>query len=341
MSEETTTSTPVESGDNPITMSEAASAFEGMLSTPEDSNEQPTEKEEDTQEEAEIEETEEEDVEFEAEEADDDTEESEDDSEIEDEEVVEEEQTFTIKAAGEEKEVTLDELKKSYQLGSDYTKKTQEVAEQRKVIEQEAKAIIEARKVRDDYAQKLQAVEQFLTGTNDSPEDLAAMKENDPIGYAVKVAEMTEKKEQLQQVQSERERLAQEQNAVRSDEMQKFVAQEAQKLTQSLPEFSDKAKGEQIRNEIRNYGKKVGFTDDELSQVYDSRHVLVLHKAAQWDKLQSSKSGVKKKVANAPKTMKGGAKVKQTVTDRTKKQHKRLLQTGDARDAAALFENFI
>jgi RNA polymerase-interacting CarD/CdnL/TRCF family regulator len=67
----------------------------------------------------------------------------------------------------------------------------------------------------------------------------------------------------------------------------------------------------------------------------------VLHKAAQWDKLQSSKSGVKKKVANAPKTMKGGAKVKQTVTDRTKKQHKRLLQTGDARDAAALFENFI
>ena len=203
------------------------------------------------------------------------------------------------------------------------------------------KAIIEARQVRDDYAQKLQAVEQFLTGTNDSPEDLAAMKENDPIGYAVKVAEMTEKKEQLQQVQSERERLAQEQNAVRADEMQKFVANEAQKLAVSLPEFSDKVKGEQIRNEIRNYGKKVGFTDAELSQVYDSRHVLVLHKAAQWDKLQSSKSGVKKKVAKAPKTLKGGAKVKQTVTDKQKKQQRRLLQTGDARDAAALFENFI
>ena len=58
-----------------------------------------------------------------------------------------------LKLAGEEKEVTLDELKKSYQLGTDYTKKTQEVAEQRKVIEQEAKAIIEARQVRDDYSQ--------------------------------------------------------------------------------------------------------------------------------------------------------------------------------------------
>ena len=330
------TSDNTESGN--LTVTDAASAIEGMLSAPEDSTEQPEVVEEQTEEVEEVEETE---TEPEVEEEVEAEEEVEEESEVEEEEVVEEEQTFTIKAAGEEKEVTLDELKKSYQLGSDYTKKTQEVAEQRKVIEQEAKAIIEARKVKDDYAQRLQAVEQFLTGTNDSPEDLAAMKENDPIGYAVKVAEMTEKKEQLQQVQSERERLAQEQNAVRADEMQKFVAQEAQKLTQSLPEFSDKAKGEQIRNEIRNYGKKVGFTDDELSQVYDSRHVLVLHKAAQWDKLQASKSGVKKKVAKAPKTMKGGAKVKQTVTDRTKKQHKRLLQTGDARDAAALFENFI
>jgi len=38
---------------------------------------------------------------------------------------------------------------------------------------------------------------------------------------------------------------------------------------------------------------------------------------------------------------KGGAKVNQTVTDRTKKQQQRLLRTGDARDAAALFEKFI
>ena len=335
MSEETTTPEVGSGNDSPITIDDATTAFEGMLSAPEDSSEQPTEQEEDTQE-AEVEETE---VEFEAEEAE---EETEDDSEIEeDEEEVEEEQTFTVKAAGEEKEVTLDELKKSYQLGSDYTKKTQEVAEQRKVIEQEAKAIIEARQVRDEYAQRLKSVEEFLVGSNDSKEDLAELKENDPIGYAVKVAEMTEKKEQLQLLQAEQQRIAQQQNSDRSANMQKYVEGEAQKLTQSLPEFSDKAKGEQIRNDIRSYGKKVGFTDEELSSVYDSRHVLVLHKAAQYDKLMAGKAGVKKKVANAPKTMKGGAKVKQTVTDRTKKQQKRLLQTGDARDAAALFENFI
>ena len=55
----------------------------------------------------------------------------------------------------------------------------------------------------------------------------------------------------------------------------------------------------------------------------------------------AGKSGAKKKVAKAPKTMKSGARVKATVTDLQKKQMKRLQQTGSARDAAAIFENFI
>lgn len=330
------TSDTTESGN--LTVTDAASAIEGMLSAPEDSTEKPEVVEEQTEEVEEVEETE---TEPEVEEEVEAEEEVEEESEIEEPEEVEEEPTFTIKAAGEEKEVTLDELKKSYQLGSDYTKKTQEVAEQRKVIEQEAKAIIEARQVRDNYSQKLQAVEQLLLSSNDTPEDLSAMKENDPIGYSVKVAEMTEKKEQLQAVHAEQQRLAQQQQSDRAAQLEQFVQEEAQKLTVSLPEFSDKAKGEQVRNDIRSYGKKVGFTDEELSQVYDSRHVLVLHKAAQYDKLMAGKAGVKKKVAKAPKTVKSGAKVKQNVTDIQKKQLKKLQQTGSARDAAAIFENFI
>ena len=58
----------------------------------------------------------------------------------------------------------------------------------------------------------------------------------------------------------------------------------------------------------------MGFTDQELSQVYDSRHVLVLHKAAMYDKLQKSKPGVQKKVANAPKMIKSGTKQTKATT---------------------------
>jgi len=338
MEEQTTTP---EQGSETLTVNEAANAFEGFLTAAEDSPEQPEadaiEAVEQDSEEAEDKADYEEAVEATEDEVEEYADSEDDDNEVEEEE---QPQTFRVKAAGEEKEVTLEELMQGYQLGADYTKKTQEVAELRKANEAERQAIEESKRVRDTYAQRLQAIEQFLT-QGDSQEDLAVMKENDPIGYAVKVAEMTEKKEQLNAVRAEQQRLAQQQQAEQSQAMQNFVAQEAQKLAQVLPEFSDKTKGEQVRNEIRNYGKSVGYTDNELAQVYDSRHVITLHKAMLYDKLQKSKPSVKKKVAEAPKMVKSGTKVKQSVSDAQKKQMARLRQTGKKEDAAALFENFI
>ena len=327
-----------EQGSGNLTVSESVSGFESFL----DSQENPVKDNSESVSEEVVEETleaSEEEVESE-EQSEEETYEAEDSDEVEEETEEEAPQKFTVKASGEEKEVTFDELVSGYQLGADYTKKTQELAENRKAVEAEAKAIIEAQQVRDTYAQRLQAVEQLLT-MNDSPEDIASMKENDPIGYAVKVAEMTEKKEQLQAVRAEQQRIAQQQQADRAQAMQRQIAQESAKLAEVLPEFSDKAKGEQLRSEIRNYGKTVGFTDQELSQVYDSRHVLVLHKAAMYDKLQKSKPGVQKKVANAPKMIKSGTKVKQGNNDVQKRQKAQLKGSGKVRDAAKLFENFI
>ena len=334
MSEETMTP---EQGSGELTVRDAATAFEGILSAGEDSNEQPETVDQ------EVEETVEEEVsEGEDEVVTEDTElQDEDDEDVEEEELEEETQRFTVKAAGEEKEVTLDELMQGYQLGADYTKKTQEVAEQRKAVEAERNAILEAKQVRDTYAQRLNAMEQFLIQTQDKPENLAAMKENDPIGYAVKVAELTEKKEQLDKVRVEQQRIAQQQQSEYQQQLQQRAHEEAQKLSQVLPEFSDPTKGEQLRSEIRNYGKSVGFNDQELSQVYDSRHVLMLHKAMMYDKLQKSKPAVNKKVSQAPKMIKSGTKVKEGGRDIRKQQLNKLKQTGKVRDAAALFENFI
>ena len=331
MEEQTTTP---EQGSETLTVNEAANAFEGFLTAAEDSQEQPeadeTEAEDSSDYEEAVEATEDDVVD--AEDVD-----TDDDNEVEEEE---QPQTFRVKAAGEEKEVTLEELMQGYQLGADYTKKTQEVAELRKANEAEYKAIQESKQVRDTYAQRLRAIEEFLTsGTSEA--DLAQLKENDPIGYAVKIAEQTERKEQLNAVKAEQDRIAKEQQADYAQAMQRYVADEAQKLNRVLPEFSDKVKGEQLRNEIRNYGKSVGFSDQELANVYDSRHVEILNKARLYDLLQKSKPAVTKKVSKAPKMVKSGTKVKEGNADIRKKQMQRLKQTGKARDAAALFENFI
>jgi hypothetical protein len=330
-----TTMTPEDSGSGELTVNQAANAFEGLMTTPANSQEQLAGEQEAEQ--AEVQEAEPQTEEVEK------TEEVEGEAEEQEETEVEEEelpQTFKVKAAGEEKDVTLDELIKGYQLGADYTKKTTEVAEQRKAVEAERKAIEEAKYARDTYAQRLQAIEEFIVSQTPN-EDLNYLKENDPIGYAVKVAELSEKKEQLAAIRAEQARIAQVQQSETARAMQERVAQEAQKLTQVLPEFSDPAKGENLRSEIRNYGKSLGFTDEELSSVYDSRHVVTLHKAMMYDKLQKSKPAVTKKVSEAPKMLKAGSSTGNNNTETIKKQKVQLRNSGHVRDAAALFEQFL
>lgn len=316
-----------EAGSGTLTVGQAANVFEGLMNAPANSKE-------------ESEGVEQEPVEAEAQEAEPEVEATEE--EQEDTETEEEEQPrYKVKAAGEEKEVTLDELVKGYQLGADYTKKTTEVAEQRKANEAERAAIEEAKYARDTYAQRLQAIEQFITSQTPQ-EDLSYLKENDPIGYAVKVAELSEKKDQLNAIRAEQYRIGQLQQSEQAQAMQVRVEQEAQKLTAILPEFSDPAKGETVRKEIRNYGKTLGFTDEELSHVYDSRHVVTLHKAMMYDKLQKSKPAITKKVSEAPKMLKAGSgNTKSGNSETIKKQTQQLRQTGKVRDAAALFEQFL
>ena len=333
-----TTMTPEDSGSGTLTVGQAANAFESLMDTPANSKEQLA-GEQEAQEQAQAQEAEpQQEVTEEQPEV---TEEEVSDEEQEDAEVEEEQPRYKVKAAGEEKEVTLDELIKGYQLGADYTKKTTEVAEQRKAVEAERNAINEARKARDDYSNRLQAVEEFLTSQTPQ-EDLASLKENDPIGYAVKVAEIAEKKEQLAAIRAEQQRIANEQQAEYAQAMSERVAQEAAKLAQALPEFSDPNKGENLRKEIRAYGKSAGFTDEELASVYDSRHVLTLHKAMLYDKLQKSKPAITKKVNEAPRMVKSGTSDGYKQSDVTlQKQKNQLRSSGKVRDAAALFEQFL
>ena len=267
-------------------------------------------------------------------------EESEDEQGEEVQEEVQEPQRFRVKVDNEELEVDLDELIKGYSRTSDYTKKTQSLAEQRKAVESERTKIDEAAKLRDTYAQRLQVIEQMLTQPT---EDLTALKDNDPVGYAIKVAENMEREKQLQAVRAERESVQARQVAENQERLKSHIAQEAERLRSAIPDFSDEVKGEVIRKEIRDYAKSVGWSDQELSQVYDHRAVLTLYRAMQFDKLQKSKPAVQKRVAEAPKSLTPGVGSPRLDKDgeMVKKLTKQLKQTGRPRDAAKLFERFL
>lgn len=303
-----------------LTVRGAAQAFEGLMGSEEPQG-QP--------EEPEAQETEET-QEYEA---------AQDDEGEEYEEEVQETPKYRVKAGDEEMEVDLDELVKGYSRTADYTRKTQALAEQRKAIEAEAQKVQEAKVLRDQYAQRLQLIEQMLA--QQPEEDLSALKDTDPIGYAVKVAERAEREKQLAAVRQEREAVLAKQQAEHQQFLQQHLRQEAERLVAVIPEYADEVKGELVKREIRDYAKSIGFSDQELSQVYDHRAVVSLWKAAQYDKLMKSKPGAVKKVAEAPKTLKPGTGTSQQADDQSKKLRQQLKKSGKARDAAALFERFL
>ena len=256
------------------------------------------------------------------------------------EEVVEEAPKYRVKANGEELEVSLDELLNGYSRTADYQKKTQSLAEQRKAVEAERQKIDEAAKVRDTYAQRLQVIEQLLS--TEETENLAELKDSDPIAYAIKVAERSEKEKQLAAVKQERMRVQQEQAQIQQQQLQRHVQAEQEKLKTLIPEFKDEAKAEVVRKDIRNYAKSIGFSDQELSQVYDSRAVQTLYKAMMYEKLQSGKGMLNKKVQSAPKTLRPGTSNPQSSEmEATRKDFERLRKTGNKNDAAKLFEKFL
>lgn len=260
---------------------------------------------------------------------------------VEQEEEVEELPRYRVKVSGEEVEVTLDELLNGYSRTADYQKKTQSLAEQRKAVEAERVKIEEAAKTRETYAQRLQVIEQLLQ-QQDQGQDLASLKSEDPIAYAVAMAEKMERDKQLQAVQAEKARVQQEQQSYQQAQLQKHIQAEQQKLIEAIPEFKDDVKAEVVRRDIRNYAKSIGFTDQELSQVYDSRAVLALYKAAQFDKLMANKGVATKKVATAPKTIRPGTSNPQSSeNEAVKKERARLRQSGNKKDAARLFERFL
>ena len=257
------------------------------------------------------------------------------------EEEVEELPKYRVKVSGEEVEVSLDELLNGYSRTADYQKKTQSLAEQRKAVEADRVKIDEAAKTRETYAQRLQVIEQLLQ-QQDQGQDLASLKSEDPIAYAVAMGEKMERDKQLQAVQIERQRVQQEQQSHQQAQLQKHIQAEQAKLVEAIPEFKDDVKAEVIRRDIRNYAKAQGFTDQELSQVYDSRAVLALYKAAQYDKLMAGKGVTSKKVANAPKTIRPGTSNPQSSENETvKKDRAALRQSGNKKDAARLFERFL
>jgi hypothetical protein len=272
----------------------------------------------------------------------DETEEESDDVESEEEETEEEEPVeskFVVKVDGKELEVDKEELIRGYQREADYTRKTQKLAEERRLVESEFQQVLAER---EQYAQVLGQLKQKVQEFEPAEPDWNALEAQDPVEYARQWTHFQRRQQQMQAIQQEEARV----NALRKVEQQKHLQElliaERDKLIEKIPDWKNPEKAKAERDGVLEYGKQIGFSDAELDQVTDSRAVIALYKAWKYDQLMSKKPELQSKIKKAPKLLSPGSSgsVSSKSSDKARAQT-RLAQTGSVKDAAALFDKFI
>jgi hypothetical protein len=305
------------------------------LDEPEEQLEEDGEEENDLQDEAEADDSEEEDSL---------DEESQDEDESDTEDSNEQPKSLKIKVNGEELEKPLDEVIALAQQGLDYTKKTQEVAEQRKALEEYAQTV----KVQEEtFLQQVQlqnaligdvaeltAVDKQLAQFNDV--NWQELSDNDFVEAQKLFFTFNQLQQKRSTLATELEAKAQQVQQTQAKRMQEQIERGKEILAKEIPNWS-----RETTQELITIGKDYGFTDDELGTIIDPRHVKVLHDAMQWRKLQKN-SVVKNKVSQAKPVVKPGAKdTKQEATSAKRQVRDALRKTGKSDLAQKLIEDMI
>tara|TARA_B100001939_G_scaffold277444_1_gene245776 strand:- start:695 stop:1708 length:1014 start_codon:yes stop_codon:yes gene_type:complete len=263
-------------------------------------------------------------------------EESEEDDDYEEGEEESQESLYTVKVDGEEVEITLDEALNGYQRQQTFTKRSQEIAEQRKAAEKEA---AEAKQARDYYAQQLDVLAQQIQQTiPQEPDWVALAKEVTAEEYNAIRAEYDNRQANLAKVEQERQAVAQKQAAEQEKMLQEHLRAQRSDMLNRIPQWKDDDVRNKERLEVVEYARNIGFSEQEVAQATDARAVELLYKAMQWDNLQRKKPTAKKRARQAPKMAKAGQpRTKKQVASRSRQTAMNRLNKERSVDAAVSY----
>lgn len=216
----------------------------------------------------------------------------------------------------------------------DYTRKTQEAAEQSRKAEQLFQH------VQQEYGNRINQLDALgsslyreLVGDQ---QKLASLIETDPQEYLRQQAAMQSKVAMLNQVtQAQKEYQAMQANQAEKHR-QELYAQNEQKLLESLPTWRDAEKRQTEQREIAQFLMDTGYSPDDLNELYDHRAVLIAREAMMWRKSQAVRQKQVSTQATPPKVVKPGASNPTNVKQNQSQQaFAKFRKTGRDDDAVA------
>ena len=264
---------------------------------------------------------------------------SEEELEVEEDAESSEDESFDILGAIVEvdgEEITVEELKAANLRQRDYTRKTQELAEQRKALEAQYSEI---ERERAQYAQMLPALQQRLEQKEQEP-DWDTLYDTDPT-MAAKAErqwrkQQEERQAQIAAVQAEQQRVQALQQQKVQQMQEQYVTQQREMLPEVIPEWRDSKVAAQEATQIRDFLLGEGFTEQDISGLTNATLVKLARKAMLYDRGETRVTAAKAKPKKArAKTLKSGTKASQP---RPKSDAQKAIQnakkSGRVQDAA-------
>ena len=211
---------------------------------------------------------------------------------------------ITFKVKGEDGteetvEASTEELAASYLRQKDYTKKTQALAAR----ESEAVNFLKTKhdEIRNQYLSQAEVTRAALVQMAGikTGDEMAQLAHSDPAAWVAENQRQQSVNAYLnkldQQINGERQRAAQEAEALRAQSLQKQFQQTWEVLEK---EKIDKPALAKIYEGVN---KTYGFTPEELGNVYDHRLVRMMRDAQAYQALKAQKADVTRKVSDAPR----------------------------------------
>ncbi len=236
-----------------------------------------------------------------------------------------------VKIDGNEEMWTLDQLKQSAAGQGYINKRMQEIASVEKNYKSEIEQLTLQRQQMLDFFN--QAKDQ---GLQEPVPPSADLFDSDPIAYMQEKLKYDESKTQHDAKVTQMNELQTQQNAANEARLQEYTMNQAQLLTEKLPEIADPDKGEAIKKGIAETGEFYGFTAEELGSVRDHRYILAMHDAMRYRQLVQKKAKATSGKKESLGTVKAGAKKKATAYTAKQKQKAQsdMQKTGSVEDVA-------
>ena len=243
-----------------------------------------------------------------------------------------------VKVNGEEVEETLAEILKGYSRTSDYTRKTQELAEQRKTHEAE---FLRVQGERQMYAQRMAQLESAIIDITPQEPDWDKVQTETPDRFPQLWAQWSQHQQRIKAIREER---AAADAAVQRDQEQsraQYLQAEQEKLIEALPALKDPEVAKSTKAQMVAYVKNMGYSNEQIERLTDHRLIVLIDKAMKYDAAQQKKPAIQARIEKVKAATPGPSTKPAPSKSDAQKARERLAKTGRREDAAAAFEAFL